>query len=172
AERISACVRGNDTVARLGGDEYTILLEQIDGEFVGTKVADSVLEALSRPFRIQGHELVIGCSIGIASYPEDGADVEALLRNADTAMYSAKYKDKNNYQFFTDSMNKKANTRLKMEHELRKAIIAGEIKVFYQPKVSIQSGKVIGCEALARWKHHEFGLVGADVFIPLAEETG
>ncbi|MCP4273132.1 MAG: EAL domain-containing protein, partial [Gammaproteobacteria bacterium] len=172
AERLSACVRGNDTVARLGGDEYTILLEQVEGEFVGTKVADKVLEALSRPFRLQGHELVIGCSIGIASYPDDGADVESLLRNADTAMYSAKYKDKNNYQFFTESMNKKANTRLEMEHELRKAIQNGDIDVHYQPKVSIKSGKIIGCEALARWHHTEFGNVAADIFISLAEETG
>ncbi|RKZ99771.1 MAG: hypothetical protein DRQ47_10505 [Gammaproteobacteria bacterium] len=172
AERISACVRANDTVARLGGDEYTILLEQAESELVGSKVADKILEALSRPFRIQGHELVIGCSIGIASYPDDGADVEALLRNADTAMYSAKYNDKNNYQFFTESMNKKANTRLEMEHELRKCIQAGEIKVFYQPKVSIQSGEIIGCEALARWIHPDLGFVSPADFIPLAEETG
>jgi len=148
------------------------LLEQVEGEYVGTKVADKVLAALSRPFRIQGHELVIGCSIGIASYPDDGTNVEALLRNADTAMYSAKYKDKNNYQFFTESMNKKANTRLEMEHELRKAISVGNIEVHYQPKVSIKSGKIIGCEALARWSHPEFGFVGPDVFIALAEETG
>jgi diguanylate cyclase (GGDEF)-like protein/PAS domain S-box-containing protein len=172
AERISACVRGNDTVARLGGDEYTILLEQVDSELIGTKVADKILEALSRPFRIQGHELVIGCSIGIASYPDDGADVESLLRNADTAMYSAKYKDKNNYQFFTESMNQKANRRLELEHELRKAIQAGDISVFYQPKVSIQTGKIIGCEALARWHHAEYGDVSPVDFIPLAEETG
>ena len=172
AERISACVRGNDTVARLGGDEYTILLEQVENELVGTKVADKILEALSRPFRIQGHELVIGCSIGIATYPDDGTDVESLLRNADTAMYSAKYKDKNNYQFFTESMNKKANRRLEMEHELRKAIQSREIEVFYQPKVSISTGEIIGCEALARWHHPEFGHVSPVDFIPLAEETG
>ena len=172
AERISACVRNNDTVARLGGDEYTILLEQVEGSFVGTRVADKILDALSRPFRIQGHELVIGCSIGIAMYPDDGADVETLLRNADTAMYSAKYMDKNNYQFFTDSMNKKANTRLEMEHELRKAIPAGDIKVVYQPKIDLTTGRMMGCEALARWQHPEFGFVSPEDFITLAEETG
>jgi len=172
AERISVCVRNNDTVARLGGDEYTILLEQVEGPIVGTRVADKILEALARPFRIQGHELVIGCSIGIASYPEDGGDVETLLRNADTAMYSAKYKDKNNYQFFTDSMNKKANTRLEMEHELRKAIPAGDINVAYQAKIDLVSGKILGCEALARWSHPDLGHVPPDEFIALAEETG
>lgn len=172
AERISACVRSNDTVARLGGDEYTILLEQVEGSFVGTRVADKILDALSRPFRIQGHELVIGCSIGIAMYPDDGADVETLLRNADTAMYSAKYQNKNNYQFFTDSMNKKANSRLEMEHELRKAIPAGDIKVVYQPKVDLTTGRIMGCEALARWSHPELGFVSPEDFIALAEETG
>ncbi len=172
AERILACVRSNDTVARLGGDEYTILLEQVEGSFVGTRVADKILDALSRPFRLQGHELVISCSIGIAMYPDDGADVETLLRNADTAMYSAKYQDKNNYQFFTDSMNKKANSRLEMEHELRKAIPAGDIKVVYQPKVDLKSGEIIGCEALARWHHAEMGFVSPQDFIALAEETG
>ena len=172
AERISACVRSNDTVARLGGDEYTILLEQVEGSLVGTRVADKILDALSRPFRIQGHELVIGCSIGIAMYPDDGADVETLLRNADTAMYSAKYQTKNTYQFFTDSMNKKANSRLEMEHELRKAIPAGDIKVVYQPKVDLTTGRIVGCEALARWQHPELGFVSPEDFISLAEETG
>jgi len=184
ADRIVASVRESDTVARsatsdsaaaisrLGGDEFTILLSEVREAQDLAKVARRILDALSRPFTLEGHEIVIGASIGIAAWPMDGDDVETLLRNADTAMYHAKDRGRNNYQFYTESMNAVALRRLILEGKLRRALEQGELELYYQPKTSLADGRTTGLEALLRWRDPELGMVLPDVFIPIAEETG
>jgi len=170
--RLKGCVREDDTVARLGGDEFTLLLQDIIMAENTAKVAHKILNAIRKPVKIDGHELYITTSIGIVLYPNDGEDAETLLKNADTAMYLAKEKGRNNYQLYTPSMNAKAFERLAMENSLRRAIERNEFIVYYQPKVNISTGQVIGMEALVRWQHPELGLVAPGEFIPMAEETG
>ncbi len=162
----------SDTVSRLGGDEFIVLLNEIAHAFDATVVAHRVLADLSRPFLLSGKEVFITASIGISLYPADGKDVETLLKNADIAMYSAKEHGKNNFQFYSDSMNATAFERLTVENELHKALERGEFVLYYQPKVDISSRKIIGMEALLRWKHPVRGLVLPDEFLSLAEETG
>jgi diguanylate cyclase (GGDEF)-like protein/PAS domain S-box-containing protein len=181
ADRLVASVRESDVVARddmpsaisrLGGDEFTILLEGIHEVQDLAKVARRILESLSRPFRLSGHEVVITGSIGITAWPEDGDDVEVLLRNADTAMYHAKEQGRNNYQFYAQSMNAVALQRLILEGKLRRALEHDEFEVHYQPKVSLATGAITGLEALLRWRDPELGMVLPAEFIPIAEETG
>jgi diguanylate cyclase (GGDEF)-like protein/PAS domain S-box-containing protein len=180
ADRLVASVRETDVVtrdmpsaiSRLGGDEFTILLEGIHDAQDLAKVARRILESLQRPFHLSGHEVVISGSIGITAWPEDGDDVEALLRNADTAMYHAKEQGRNNYQFYAQSMNAVALKRLILEGKLRRALEHDEFEVQYQPKVSLATGAVTGLEALVRWRDPELGLVLPGEFIPIAEETG
>ncbi len=172
AGRIAECVGESDTVARLGGDEFTILLPQISHEEDAAKVAQKVLQAFEQPWIIDGQEFVITASIGIALYPNDGQDAETLLRHADTAMYRAKDKGKNNYQLFTPAMNVKIMERLQMENSLRHALKREEFTVFYQPQVNTKTGQITGMEALVRWYHPVRGLIYPAEFIPLAEDTG
>jgi diguanylate cyclase (GGDEF)-like protein len=160
------------TVARQGGDEFTILLTEITHAPYAATVAQRFLETLAKPFMIAGHEVFITASIGVALYPDDGEDLDSLLKNADIAMYEAKSRGKNNYQYFQQSMNLAAIERLSMEASLRKALAQDEFVLYYQPQIDIRTGTIIGMEALLRWQHPDKGIIPPDEFIPLAEEVG
>ena len=169
--RIVECVREGDTVARLSGDEFTILLPNIQQRNNAAIVAQKVLDNLQRPFSLNGHEVFITTSIGIALYP-DGADSETLLKHADTAMYKVKEFGGNAYKFYSVEMTMADLRRLSLETQLRKAIERHELTLHYQPQAEIRSGVIFGAEALLRWQHPELGVIAPSEFIPLAEETG
>lgn len=162
----------NATVSRLGGDEFTVLLSEINEYQDAAKVAKRILEVLSQPFVLSGHEVFITASIGITLIPLDSNNIDTLLKNADTAMYSAKSRGRNNYQFYKNSMNATASKQLALENNLRKALKREEFLLYYQPQLDISTGKIIGTEALIRWQHPERGIVFPNDFIPLAEQTG
>jgi len=171
-QRLRMVLRDGDTVARLGGDEFVLVLNDQTHDDVIFHAMQRVTASLARPFAIDGKELYISCSAGISLYPQDGTDVETLLKNADAAMYRAKEHGRNNFQFYTSEMNCMLNERLALEQNLRRAIDKREFVLHYQPKVDLRSGAVVGAEALLRWQHPERGLLLPDLFIPLAEETG
>jgi diguanylate cyclase (GGDEF)-like protein/PAS domain S-box-containing protein len=171
-KRLAHCVREGDTVARLGGDEFTVLLPELDHVEDAAKLAERVIAQVKQPFIIDDHELYVTTSIGIAVYPEDGTTVEALIKNADTAMYRAKDLGRNSYQLYTPAMNARSFERLAMESSLRHAVGRGEFMLAYQVKVDITTGRMSGVEALVRWHHPEMGLVPPMDFIPLAENMG
>ncbi|MBI5014946.1 MAG: EAL domain-containing protein [Deltaproteobacteria bacterium] len=160
-----------DTVARLGGDEFTIFLSEVATPEDAARVARRCLDVLSRPYQLEGHEVTVTASIGIAAFPGDGGDIDALLKNADTAMYCAKETGKNTYQFYQSSMNASAMEKLTLEADLRKAVEREELLVHYQPQVKITSGRTIGLEALLRWQCPTRGMVSPATFIPVAEEN-
>jgi diguanylate cyclase (GGDEF)-like protein/PAS domain S-box-containing protein len=172
SSRLRRVVREGDTVARQGGDEFIILLTGIQRPQDVTAVAFKVFHAFSEPFLIRGHELFITVSIGATLFPDDGDDMQALLRNADTAMYRAKEKNGNAFQFYSREMSVRALERAELERALRRALERKEFELFYQPKVATGSGRIIGAEALIRWHHPELGLVSPTRFIPMAEEIG
>lgn len=172
ASRLKTCVRSGDTIARLGGDEFTILLEQLPDSRFATHVATKILEALQLPFHLGGHEVFSNTSIGVTLYPDDGTEVEALLKNADTAMYRAKEQGPGRHQFFTAEMNTRAFERLVMENQLRRAEENAELRLLFQPVVNLATGAADGVEALLRWEHPERGLCHPEQFIPVAEERG
>ncbi|OGR90711.1 MAG: hypothetical protein A2992_08480 [Elusimicrobia bacterium RIFCSPLOWO2_01_FULL_59_12] len=172
AERLASCLDEGDTLARLGGDEFVILLPRLQRADKAVKVAQRVLEVLKPVFLFNEHELHITTSIGISLYPYDGADVDTLLKNADTALYRAKEQGRNNYQLYTPAMNARAFERLAMENSLRKALERQQFMLHYQPQVDMPGGKISGMEALVRWRHPDLGLVYPAEFITLAEETG
>jgi len=172
SRRLEDCVRRVDTVARLGGDEFAILLDGIKGPADATDVAARIQEALARPFDLDGHEFFTTASVGIA-YSATGYDRhEDILRDADTAMYRAKANGKARYEVFNTGMHTRAVEALRLESELRRAIEAAEVRPYFQPIVSLETGAITGFEALARWQHPQRGLVSPADFIPLAEETG
>ncbi|MCK9418777.1 MAG: EAL domain-containing protein [Nitrospirae bacterium] len=160
------------TIARQGGDEFTILITEINQSPYAAIVAQRFLETLARPFMIAGHEVFITASIGVALYPIDGEDLDTLLKNADIAMYEAKSRGKNNYQYFQQTMNVTTVERLSMEARMRRALDQDEFVLFYQPQIDIRTGTIIGMEALLRWQHPDRGIIMPDEFIPLAEEVG
>jgi PAS domain S-box-containing protein len=162
----------SDTVARLGGDEFTLLLTEVNNMQSASKVAQRILDLFNHPFIVADSEMFITTSIGIALYPNDGEDVDTLLKNADRAMYHAKDQGRNNFQFYTESMNVVTLERIALENGLRRALDRKELQVYYQPQLDIVSGKIIGAEALLRWLHPEKGLLSPATFIPIAEETG
>jgi len=172
AARLLGCTRAADTVSRLGGDEFVVLIGDLDRAESVRLVAHKVVQALARPIVLDDHSLQVTPSIGICVYPADGADVETLLRNADTAMYHAKQVGRNNYQYFTQAMNDVALARLELEGDLRQAVARGEFIVHYQPQINLASGAVVGVEALVRWRHPRRGVVAPGEFIAVAEETG
>ena len=172
ARRLSHTVRSGDTVSRLGGDEFALILQNLGKGPDAAVVAQKVLEVLSEPFDIEGHEIFVTASIGITIYPTDSYVPEALLKNADSAMYRAKQLGRNNFQFYTTEMNARSGENLHLENSLRRALDRREFLLHYQPKADVRSGRITGVEALLRWQHPEFGMVSPGKFIPLLEETG
>ena len=172
AERLVGCVRAGDTVTRQGGDEFVIMISDLDVANVADRIAGSIREAVSQPFRINSHELVVTCSIGISISSRDGDDPQTLIKNADLALYLAKEQGRNRVRFYTSEMNARSLSRMTMEKHLRRALEQNELFICYQPKVSLRSGVITGMEALLRWQSPELGLVSPITFIPLAEETG
>lgn len=172
ANRLKICIRETDTICRLGGDEFLMLLGDVEDEnFIGKK-AKKILDLLSRPFELALNQLHITSSIGVCVYPQDGKTFDILLQNADTALYQAKYKGRNNYQFFTNEMNLKAQHRHAIESEIRNSIANNHFFVEYQPQHDIVSGQLKGFEALVRWQHPKMGLLMPNSFIPIAEDSG
>ncbi|WP_428604022.1 bifunctional diguanylate cyclase/phosphodiesterase [Sedimenticola sp.] len=169
---LRSAVRAEDTVARIGGDEFVLLLEEIEGVDNATQVAQKVMALFDRPFMLENQEISVSASLGICLYPRDGRDPDTLLRNADAAMYRAKEAGRNNYHFYTEELTRKSIERVQMENYLRQAIKGEELYLVYQPQVALQSGRVIGVEALIRWRHAQLGMVSPARFIPLAEESG
>ncbi|MEQ1805794.1 MAG: EAL domain-containing protein [Burkholderiaceae bacterium] len=159
-------------IARLGGDEFSLMLGDMDNAADAANVAQRLMAALAVPLIVQCTELYISASVGVAMYPDDGADVDALLMNADTAMYRAKEAGRGGFQFYDESMNARALERLVMEGMLRKALERSEFVLHYQPRISLTQGRIVGAEALIRWQHPERGWVSPQEFIPLAEEAG
>ena len=171
ARRLTERLRSG-TVARIGGDEFAFCLINFSGVDSPARVAQSLLSEITRPYLLRDQEVFITASVGIAIYPADGEVLETVVKNADAAMYHAKREGRNNYQFYTPSMNAMAIQRLAMETALRKAIELNQLRVFYQPVVDIQTREVLGAEALLRWVHPELGMVSPAEFVPLAEESG
>lgn len=184
ADRLADSVRHSDTVgrsvemkqeaslARLGGDEFTILLTNLRDVQDAGLVARRVLEGLAKPFSIEGHEIFVTASIGISIFPADGDSVDALLKNADSAMYHAKEQGRNNFQYYSNAMNATAATRLELEGELRHAAECEEFVLFYQPQIDLRTKQIVGAEALVRWQHPRRGLLGPGDFLPVAVESG
>ena len=172
AHRIHGCLRRSDTLSRHGGDEFVVLLKDLDRPESAAELARKILAALKPAFRIEPHELHMSASVGISVYPGDGTTAEALLTNADAAMYHAKQSGRNAYKFFAPAMNAFAHERLELESGLRRALQENEFELHYQPKVDIDSGEVVSLEALVRWRHPTRGLVPPAAFIPIAEECG
>jgi diguanylate cyclase (GGDEF)-like protein len=172
AERLRAAVRLEDTVCRLGGDEFVVLLPRVLREQDAALVARKIVEVVGAPLRVHGHDLYVTSSVGIAVYPDHGHVAQALITNADAAMYHVKKSGRNGAQMFSPQMSTFFPERLALENDLRKALERGELELFYQPKVDMRSGAIIGMEALVRWRHPDRGLVTPTDFIPLAEETG
>ena len=172
ARALCACVRSSDTVSRQGGDEFVILVTEDKYAEDAALPANKILAALALPHSIAEHELHVTASIGISVYPEDGHDTETLIKNADTAMYHAKEKGRNNYQFFRNDMNVRAVERQVIETNLRHALVRQEFVLHYQPKVNLETGAITGAEALLRWMHPDWGLVLPDRFVPIAEDCG
>jgi len=172
SQRMLSCVRKGDTLSRLGGDEFVVTLDGLEHAEDAGQVAAKIIKALARPFEIAGHTLTTSCSIGISIFPHDAEDDRTLMKNADTAMYHAKEKGRNNYQFFSPEMNVRAVERHNLETALRIAIDRQEFVLYFQPQVDIRSGRVVGMEALLRWEHPERGLLLPSTFISVAEESG
>ncbi|MBI2380569.1 MAG: EAL domain-containing protein [Gammaproteobacteria bacterium] len=172
AQRLSACVRAGHTVARFGGDEFIVILPELEQATAAERVAKRILQAFESPFSLANDQLFVSCSIGITLFPVDGDQPQALLQNADAAMYRAKALGRNTYQYFTPQMNVEAIDRLKLENHLRYALERQELSLVFQPLVNLASGRISGVEALLRWNSAALGFVPPDVFIPIAEETG
>jgi diguanylate cyclase (GGDEF)-like protein/PAS domain S-box-containing protein len=184
SERLKKCLRSTDTiargdplastdsVARLGGDEFIVTISDIARGEDAARIARRILESMAEPFKLEEHEVFVTGSIGISLFPHDGADVETLLKNADSAMYHAKDAGRGSYQFYNKSMNASAFQRLALENAMRKALEREEFMLYYQPQVDVTTGAIFGAEALIRWKHPDLGMVSPADFIPLAEETG
>ena len=172
AERLIGCVRDTDTVSRQGGDEFVLILANAQSTDDIATFAEKMLERLSVPFQIDGHELSTSASVGIAIHPDDSREFDTLLKKADTALYEAKAAGRNTYRFFAERMNFEASEYLEVRSGLRRALENNELSLCYQPQIDLVSGEVFGAEALLRWHHHERGWISPARFIPVAEESG
>jgi len=171
AERLKSCLRQVDMASRLGGDEFVLLLSQTDAH--GAEItARRVLEALTKPFTLDGINFTVTCSIGIALYPDDGASIDDLIKNSDSAMYHVKERGRSDFRFYQRQMNIGLLSRMKLDHAMRQALEHGDFKLHYQPQVDLDSGRIFGAEALIRWHDKELGQISPAQFIPVAEETG
>jgi len=171
-QRLTQCLRDEDIIARWGGDEFTLLLPDLKTPEDAAKVAQRIARSLKPMFRLEGHDLHITCSVGIAIYPQDGSDADTLLKNADVALYRAKEQGRNNYQFYTAALNSRASERLTLDNSLHRALEQQELVLHYQPQINLQTGQITQMEALIRWQHPKLGLLSPQTFIPLAEENG
>jgi EAL domain-containing protein (putative c-di-GMP-specific phosphodiesterase class I) len=167
-----SCVRQSDTVSRQGGDEFVLMLRAIDRPEDARLTAKKMLAALARPHHIEGHDFNISVSIGISIYPDDGQDAETLIKSADTAMFYAKENGRNNYKFFEQDMNVWAIEAKSIEASLKHALERQEFVLYYQPKINLHSGGIVGFEGLIRWQHPEQGLLLPGQFVPIAEDCG
>ena len=176
AQRLQLSIRADDTVARMGGDEFTIILSDLidreSAESAATQVSIKVMSALNEPFILQGREVYISTSIGIAVYPQDGQENEELLKNADTAMYYTKDAGKNGYQFYTEAMNARALERLDLQNTLHRAVADEEFELCYLTIQNLESRTVVGAEALLRWRHPSKGVIEPEQFMAVAEDSG
>ena len=172
ATRLRSCLREGDTIARQGGDEFVVLVEDMVDPGQAAGVAQKILDNVSRPYMLSGQEFSVTASVGVSIYPEDASDVQALMKNADIAMYRAKDAGKNNFQFYSAQANRHSLERLALETDLRHALDRGELQVHYLPKIDARSGRITGGEALIRWTHPVRGVVSPSQLIALAEETG
>ena len=172
AKRLVGCVRQSDTVSRQGGDEFVLLLPLIEQAEDAALSAQKMLAALTHPHHVDGIDLHVSVSIGISIYPDDGRDAQTLIKCADTAMYYAKESGRNNYKFFEPEMNARAVQRQTVEASLRRALEAQEFVLHYQPKINLESGAIVGVEALIRWQHPERGLLSPGEFVSIAEDCG
>ncbi len=172
AERLTGCVRKSDSVSRLNGDEFALVLDDCEGHDDIALVAKKVIDVLSAPFEIAGQPLVVSCSIGIAVYPDAGVTVEDMLQSANMAMQEAKAERGCQFHFYNKTTNAEVIAQISLEQDLRRALRAEEFELFYQPRVSLESGETVGMEGLLRWRHPIRGLVSPSEFIPVAEESG
>jgi diguanylate cyclase (GGDEF)-like protein/PAS domain S-box-containing protein len=172
ADRLVTCVRGHDSVARQGGDEFVIVLTEQHDEHETIAIVSRLLEMISQPWVDEGQEYGLSCSVGISCYPNDGDDSDALLRCADAAMYKAKESGRSTYHFYTPELNEAISERLELENSLRHALERDEFRVYYQPRIEVASGRIIGAEALIRWDCPGRGIIPPDSFISITEETG
>lgn len=172
AVRLMSCVRDGDTVSRFGGDEFVVMFNDVGKKSDVFHIAEKLINVINEPFILAGEKLVTTTSVGVSLFPTDGNDANMLLKNADTAMYRAKESGRNNYQLYTAAMNEKAEEQMRMEAAIRAGIDRNQFACYYQPQVSIETGKITGVEALVRWLHPEEGVVPPLNFLPLAEETG
>lgn len=172
SKNLTDLLRKTDTVARFGGDEFLLLIDNIENFKDITKIADKIMDTFKNPFIIEEHEFFVTASAGISVYPTDGEDAEALIKNADTAMYKAKANGKNKYIMCTEDMKKEVKHNMVLSNHLFRAVEKGEMTLYYQPQISFKTGKFIGLEALLRWNHPQFGAVPPDTFIPLSEKNG
>ena len=171
-ERLKKCIRKQDVLARWGGDEFTILLSKISCREDATAIAQRIIEALKPSFNLKEHYLHVSSSIGIAVFPDDGRDADALLKNADAALYWVKDEGRNNFQHYTLKLNSQARQLLNIENQLHYALDRDELAVYYQPIIEVTTGNIVKMEALLRWQHSEFGTVSPNLFVPIAEENG
>jgi len=172
AARLKSCIGENDLVARLGGDEFAVIQTNIGHAAGVVEFVTRVHAAIRQPYQCLGHQLSTDASIGIALAPQDGTDLDELIKNADLAMYGAKANGRRTHRFFEPAMDASAKTRLAMHQDLRQALASGGFEIHYQPVVDLHNGDVTGCEALLRWRHPERGMVSPAEFIPVAEDTG
>ena len=172
AHRLQQALKKNDTVGRLGGDEFIVLISSLDDESDALVIADRLLKAFRKPFKLEGRDLILTLSIGIAISPKDGTSASVLLRNADTAMYQAKALGRNTSSFFTPQMNVAMRRRFEIEEQMHGALERNEFELYYQPQVDVKTNTIIGAEALLRWHNIVLGEITPDEFIPIAEQTG
>lgn len=172
AKRLQACLRKGDTVARVGGDEFIVVLSDLDDITVAAKIAGKIGKMGTKPYHVEGQQFRLTISTGISIYPDDGEDIETLLKNADAAMYHAKNSGRDTHYFYTEDMNARTLEALNMENDLQQALVNNEFSLHYQPQIDLSSGCIIGVEALLRWQHPQLGSISPAVFIPIAEERG